>query len=83
MKIKRTLQGAVTSDKMDKTIVVKIERRIKHPIGKFITRHLKIHAHDENNQAKIGDFVEITETRPLSKKKSWELVKILETKTEA
>ena len=83
MKTKRTLQGAVSSDKMDKTIVVKIERRIKHPIGKFITRHLKIHAHDELNTAKIGDFVEIAETRPLSKKKSWELVKILETKTEA
>ena len=83
MKIKRTLQGAVSSDKMDKTIVVKIERRIKHPIGKFITRHFKIHAHDEKNTAKIGDLVEIAETRPLSKKKSWELVKILETKTEA
>ena len=83
MKTKRTLQGAVSSDKMDKTIVVKIERRIKHPIGKFITRHLKIHAHDDKNAAKIGDIVEIAETRPISKKKSWELVKILETKTEA
>ncbi|MDG2348698.1 MAG: 30S ribosomal protein S17 [Gammaproteobacteria bacterium] len=83
MKIKRTVQGIVSSDKMDKTIVVKIERRIKHPIGKFITRHLKIHAHDEKNIAKIGDFVEIVETSPFSKKKSWELVKVLETRTEA
>ena len=83
MKIKRTLQGAVSSDKMDKTIVVKIERRINHPIGKFITRHLKIHAHDEKNDAKIGDLVEIVETSPFSKNKSWELVKILETKNEA
>lgn len=83
MKIKRTVQGTVSSDKMDKTIVVKIERRIKHPIGKFITRHLKIHAHDEKNIAKIGDFVEIVETSPFSKKKSWELVKVLETRTEA
>lgn len=83
MKIKRTLQGFVVSDAMDKTIVVKIERRIKHPIGKFITRHFKIHAHDESNDAKFGDFVEIVEGRPISKKKSWQLVKILETKTEA
>ena len=83
MKIKRTLQGTVSSDKMDKTIVVKIERRIKHPIGKFITRHLKIHAHDETNVASMGDFVEIVETSPFSKNKSWELVKVIEKRSEA
>lgn len=83
MKIKRTLQGTVSSDKMDKTIVVKIERRIKHPIGKFITRHLKIHAHDETNDASMGDFVEIVETSPFSKNKSWELVKVIEKRSEA
>lgn len=75
----RTLQGRVVSDKMDKSIVVAIERKVKHPIyGKFIIRSTKLHAHDENNQCKTGDVVTIRECRPLSKKKSWTLVEVVE-----
>ena len=76
----RTLQGKVVSDKMDKTITVLIERRVKHPIyGKYITRSSKIHAHDEDNQCKAGDVVTVCETRPLSKSKSWTLLRVEET----
>ncbi len=76
----RTLQGRVTSDKMDKSIVVLIERRVKHPMyGKFLTRSTKIHAHDETNQCKEGDLVAIRECRPLSKTKSWTLESIIKT----
>ncbi|MGO2405547.1 MAG: 30S ribosomal protein S17 [Vibrio litoralis] len=75
----RTTQGRVISDKMDKSIVVAIERFVKHPIyGKFIKRTTKVHAHDENNECGLGDKVEIRECRPLSKTKSWALVKVLE-----
>ncbi len=75
----RTLTGRVVSDKMDKTITVLIERRVKHPIyGKYLKRSTKLHAHDETNQCKIGDKVTISETRPLSKTKSWALVEIVE-----
>ncbi|WAJ70746.1 30S ribosomal protein S17 [Catenovulum adriaticum] len=75
----RTLQGRVISDKMDKSIVVAIERFVKHPIyGKFIRRTTKIHAHDESNSCSLGDIVSIRECRPLSKKKSWTLVEIVE-----
>lgn len=75
----RTLSGKVVSDKMDKTITVRIERRVKHPVyGKIISRSTKIKAHDENNQCGIGDVVTIKETRPLSKTKSWTLVEIVE-----
>ncbi|GLT15235.1 MAG TPA: 30S ribosomal protein S17 [Vibrio sp.] len=75
----RTTQGRVISDKMDKSIVVAIERFVKHPIyGKFIKRTTKVHAHDENNECGLGDKVEIRECRPLSKTKSWTLVKVLE-----
>ena len=75
----RTTQGRVISDKMDKSIVVAIERFVKHPIyGKFIKRTTKVHAHDENNECGLGDTVEIRECRPLSKTKSWTLVKVLE-----
>lgn len=75
----RTQQGRVVSDKMDKSIVVAIERMVKHPIyGKFVKRTTKLHAHDENNECGIGDTVEIQECRPLSKKKSWTLVKVVE-----
>ncbi|MCF7353657.1 30S ribosomal protein S17 [Vibrio sp. CK2-1] len=75
----RTTQGRVISDKMDKSIVVAIERFVKHPIyGKFIKRTTKVHAHDENNECGLGDKVEIRECRPLSKSKSWTLVKVLE-----
>lgn len=69
---KRILQGVVVSDKMDKTVVVRVERRVMHPIyKKFIRRSKKYSAHDENNQFKIGDFVRIEECRPISKNKSW------------
>jgi small subunit ribosomal protein S17 len=75
----RTLQGRVVSDKMDKSIVVAIERKVKHPIyGKFVKRTTKLHAHDENNQCGIGDTVTIRECRPLSKNKSWTLVDVVE-----
>ncbi len=77
--IKRTQQGRVISDKMEKSIVVAIERFVKHPIyGKFIKRTTKVHVHDENNDSGLGDKVEIKECRPLSKTKSWTLVKVLE-----
>ncbi|SDK36234.1 SSU ribosomal protein S17P [Ferrimonas sediminum] len=75
----RTLQGRVISDKMDKSITVAIERKVKHPIyGKYVKRTTKLHAHDETNQCGIGDVVEIRECRPLSKTKSWTLVNVIE-----
>jgi small subunit ribosomal protein S17 len=75
----RTLQGKVVSDKMDKSITVAIERKVKHPIyGKFIKRTTKLSVHDENNQCNAGDIVSITECRPISKNKSWKLVEIVE-----
>ncbi len=71
--------GVVTSDKMQKTITVAIRRQIKHPIyGKFIKRTSKLQAHDENNDAGVGDTVRVMETRPLSKTKRWRLVEIIE-----
>jgi small subunit ribosomal protein S17 len=79
----RTLQGRVVSDKMDKTITVLIERRVKHPVyGKYITRSSKVHAHDEENRAGMGDTVLVAETRPMSKTKSWTLVEVVEAATE-
>ena len=78
-KNKRTLSGRVVSDKMDKTVTVLIERRVKHPMyNKIIVRSKKYHAHNENNEAKHGDLVEIQEGRPLSKTKSWVVTKLLE-----
>ena len=72
--IVRTMQGKVVSDKMNKTITVMIERRVKHPIyGKFVKRSTKLHAHDEQNECLIGDPVAVRECRPLSKSKSWTL----------
>jgi small subunit ribosomal protein S17 len=77
--IVRTLTGRVVSDKMDKTITVLIERRVKHPIyGKYVKRSTKLHAHDETNQCRIGDKVTIRETRPMAKTKSWMLVDVVE-----
>ena len=74
----RTLQGRVTSNKMDKSITVAIERQVKHPIyGKYIKRTTKIHAHDETNQCNEGDLVALRECRPLSKTKSWTLVEVV------
>ena len=75
----RTQQGRVISDKMDKSIVVALERMVKHQIyGKFIKRTTKLQAHDENNECGLGDTVEIRECKPLSKNKSWTLVKVVE-----
>jgi len=77
--LRRTLVGRVVSDKMDKTVTVLIERRVKHPLyGKIIMRSNKYHAHDESNQAKTGDMVEIQEGRPISKTKAWTVIKIVQ-----
>lgn len=71
--------GKVVSDKMQKTVVVAIERRVPHPVyGKMVTRTTRLKAHDEANSAKVGDVVRIAETRPLSKDKRWRVVEILE-----
>ena len=76
---KRTLQGVVVSDKQDKTVVVKVERRFTHPVlKKTVRRSKKYHAHDEKNEANIGDVVKIMETRPLSKLKRWRLVEVIQ-----
>lgn len=78
-KLSRTLVGRVVSDKMDKTITVAIERRIKHPLyGKYVTRTSKLHAHDEENVCQEGDLVRVAESRPISKTKSWQLVEVVE-----
>ena len=77
--MRKTRIGVVVSDKMDKTIVVAIRTRVKHPLyGKIMNRTNKIKAHDENNECGIGDTVKIMETRPLSKDKHWRLVEIIE-----
>ena len=74
----RTLQGKVISAKMDKSIVVGVERKVKHPLyGKFMKRTTKLHAHDETNQCNEGDIVLVSECRPLSKTKSWTLAQIV------
>ena len=75
----RTLGGQVTSDAMDKSITVSVERRVKHPVyGKFLRRSTKVHAHDEANECHVGDTVMVEQCRPLSKTKTWRLVKVLE-----
>jgi len=76
---RKVREGLVTSNKMDKSIVVSVERRLKHPkYGKFLKRHTKLTAHDEKNECNIGDKVKVMETRPLSKTKCWRLVEIIE-----
>jgi small subunit ribosomal protein S17 len=76
---RKTRQGLVVSDKMHKTVVVAIERRVPHPVyGKMVTRTKRLKAHDEGNTAKVGDTVRIVETRPLSKDKRWRLLEIVE-----
>ena len=77
--LRKTRVGLVTSDKMDKTIVVPIVDNVKHPLyGKIVKRTYKLKAHDENNECKVGDRVRVMETRPLSKDKRWRLVEIIE-----
>lgn len=76
---KRTLIGRVVSDKMDKTVTVLVERKVKHPMyGKVMVRSKKYHAHNEGNSAKAGDLVEIVETRPVSRTKTWAVTSVLE-----
>ncbi len=78
-KVVRSLTGRVVSDKMDKTVTVLVERRVKHPvIGKIIRLSKKYHAHDENNECHEGDMVEIQEGRPVSKTKSWRVSRLIE-----
>lgn len=78
-KVQRTRMGQVVSDKMDKTITVLTERRVKHPVyGKYVRRSTKLHVHDEKNECRIGDTVMIRECRPLSRCKSWTLVQVVE-----
>ena len=76
---RKVREGIVVSDKMDKSIVIKVERKMKHPIyGKFLKRSTKFMAHDEKNECRIGDRVRIMETRPLSNNKCWRLIEIVE-----
>jgi small subunit ribosomal protein S17 len=78
-KLVRTLAGRVVSDKMEKSAVVLVERRVRHPLyGKYIRRSTKLHIHDENNECKVGDTVTIQECRPISRTKSWKLVEVVE-----
>lgn len=78
-KVKRTLVGRVVSDKMDKTVTVLIERKVKHPvIGKIMVRSNKYHAHNDGDVAKAGDLVQIEETRPISRTKTWRVTNVLE-----
>jgi small subunit ribosomal protein S17 len=77
--LKRSLIGKVVSDKRNKTVTVLIERRVKHPIyGKIMIRSSKYHAHDENSEYKLGDMIEITESRPLSKTKNWVATRLVQ-----
>ncbi len=77
--LRKTKIGVVSSNKMDKTITVNVERKVKHPLyGKFLKKTTKFHAHDEKNECSIGDTVKIMESRPLSKTKRWRLVEVVE-----
>jgi len=77
--IKRTLIGRVVSDKMEKTVTVLVERKVKHPVyGKILVRSRKYHAHNEGNTAQAGDLVQIEETRPISRTKAWRVTDVLE-----
>ena len=77
--VRRTKRGRVVSNKMDKTVTVLLERQLKHPMyGKYLTRSSKVHAHDEANDCRMGDMVDITECRPISKNKNWRVVNVVE-----
>ena len=77
--LRKTRIGVVAGNKMDKTITVAVERKVKHPIyGKFVKKTTKFHAHDDKNECNVGDVVKIMETRPLSKTKRWRLVEVVE-----
>ena len=76
--LRKVLRGTVTSDKMDKTLTIVVDRLSRHPMyEKYMRRRTKVHAHDETNEGRVGDVVEVMETRPLSKLKRWRLVKVL------
>lgn len=78
-KIPRSIVGRVSSDQMDKSITVVVERLVRHPVyGKYVRRSTKLHAHDEQNESRIGDTVMIQQCRPISKTKSWKLIQIIE-----
>lgn len=78
-KLARTLVGRVVSNKMDKTVTVKVERKVRHPVyGKYVVRTTKYHAHDESNRINEGDLVEIAETRPISKTKAWRVTRVVQ-----
>lgn len=78
-KVQRTVTGRVTSNKMEKSITVAVERRVRHPLyGKYVRKTTKMHAHDEENTCSIGDKVTIVQCRPLSKSKTWQLVEVVE-----
>lgn len=77
--LKRTFVGRVVSNKMDKTVTVLIERKVKHPVyGKYVTKSTKLHAHDETNAINEGDVVEIAETRPMSRTKTWAVLRVVQ-----
>jgi small subunit ribosomal protein S17 len=77
--LKRTLVGRVVSNKMDKTVTVLVERKVKHPVyGKYVVRSTRFHAHDESNKINEGDLVEIAETRPLSRTKTWTVTRVVQ-----
>ena len=77
--VRKTFVGTVSSNKMDKTVVLRVQRLVKHSLyEKFIRRHTRLHAHDERNECGIGDRVEVVESRPLSKTKRWRLVKVID-----
>ncbi len=83
VKVARTLEGTVVSNKGDKTIVVLIERRVSHPLyGKVITKSTKVHAHDEENMCKMGDVVQVAESKPFSKMKTWVLQQVIKSAVE-
>jgi small subunit ribosomal protein S17 len=76
---RKVMRGTVTSNKMQKTVVVQVDRKVKHPLyEKFISKRTKLYAHDEKSEAKVGDVVEVTQTRPLSKMKCWRLLRIVQ-----
>lgn len=76
---RKLMRGTVTSNKMQKTVVVQVDRKVKHPLyEKFVAKRTKLYAHDENNEAKVGDIVEVAQTRPYSKLKNWRVVRIIQ-----
>lgn len=82
-RVERTLTGRVISDRMDKTITVLTERKVRHPMyGKYVRRSTKLHVHDEHNECRVGDIVTVRQSRPLSKTKSWTVVGVVERASE-